>query len=161
MNAPKPPALAYAEDQLGVHHVYEEAQGVQSDLDEALSALDKAQDARRELDHKIEDYEMDILVKERGKHPDHSEAAFQRHLKEVLHKDEHLKRLKSERNAKAGECTGIDLDISYLKARVTILSARMIELGGYFQYLAVTKQATLAEQRNQPTQPTPPTGEQQ
>lgn len=158
MNAPKPPALAYAEDQLGVHNVFDEAQGVQMDLDEALSALDKAQDERRDLDHKIDDREMDILILERGKHADHSEAALSRHLKEVYFKDETLKRLKMERNAKAGECTGLELDISYLKARVTILSARMTELGGYFNYLAVTKLATIQAERT--TTPTKP-GEQQ
>jgi len=152
MNAPKPPALAYAEDVLGVHHVYEEAEGVRIDLDEALTALDKAQDERRNFDQQIEDREMELLIEERGKHPDHSEAAFSRHLKEVLFKNEQLKKLKLMRNAKSGECTGHDIDITYLKVRVTILSARMHELGGYFQYLAVTKQAQLlAEQTNQPT----------
>lgn len=150
VNAPKPPALAYAEDTLGVHHVWDEAQGVVIDLNEELDGLDKAQDARRALDQKIEDREMDLLIEERGKHPDHSEAAFARHLKEVLHKDETLKKLKSDRNEQAGIVTGHEIEIKYLNARVTILSARMHELGGYFQYLAVTKQAAMAEQTTTP-----------
>lgn len=153
MNNAKPPALAYAEDVLGVHNVYEEVQGAQLELDEALTALDKAQDERRDFDHQIEDYEMNVLISERGKHGDMSEAGMTRHLKEVLFKDTDLKILKQKRNSKAGECSGIELDITYAKHRIQILTARMIELGGYFNYLAVTKQAALAEQTNQTTVP--------
>lgn len=155
VNAPKPPALAYAEDVLGVHNVWDEAQGVVIDLNEELDGLDKAQDARRALDQQVEDLKMDILIEERGKHADHTQAAFDRHLKEVYHKHEGLRQLVQQRNMQAGVVTGHEIEITYLKSRVTILSARMTELGGYFQYLAVTKQAALAEQTTQPT----PSGE--
>ena len=149
------PALAYAENELGVHQVYKEAQEASLALDELMSDLDKAQDLRRTLDAKIEDMEMDLLIEERSKHPDHSEAAFSRHLKEVQHKNQPLKDLKSQRNAAAGEVSGLELDITYTKARITLLSARMTELGGYLNYLAVVKDVesrvvTVAEKTEKP-----------
>lgn len=143
------PALAYAES-LGVHAVYEEALALEAELDETLTALDKAQDERRSLDEQIDSREMDLLISERGKHPDHSEAAFSRHLKEVHHKDETLKMLKLKRNMKAGEASGLELDREFLKTRIHVRAARLNTLGGYFQYLAAVK---LAEQTTQPTQP--------
>lgn len=138
---PTHPALAYAEVQLGVHKVYDEALQAASELDERLGDLDKAQDLRRALDQEIENLEMDLLIEERGKHPDHSEAAFARHLKEVHHKHDGLKMLKYKRNAAAGECAGAELDIDFIKSRIRIATARMEQLGGYLHYLAAVKQA--------------------
>lgn len=135
------PALQYAENHLGVHKVHEEAEALLAELDEAMNALDSATDARRSLDESISNYEMDLLIEERGKHPDHSEAAFQRHLKEVQHKDQTLQQMRSKRNAKAGEATGLELDIEHLKYRLKTKNARMHELGGYFQFLAAVKNA--------------------
>lgn len=134
-------ALEYAEKRLGVHQVHAEAQALLEELNESLNALDSAIDTRRALDERISNYEMDLLIEERGKHPDHSEAAFQRHLKEVTHKDETLKRLRSQRNAKAGEASGLELDIEYTKYRLKVKVARMEELAGYFQFLAAVKNA--------------------
>lgn len=155
MSQPLPPALQYAEEHLGVHKVFDEANDLDAQLNDYLTALDKAQDDRRELDEKIADHEMSLLIEERGKHPDHSEAAFGRHLKEVYHKDQELKQLRSTRNAKAGECTGLELDIEYTKSRVRTMQSRMVELGGYFQYLAAVKLGAIqAEQTTQPPQET-------
>lgn len=138
------PALEYAENTLGVHRVQEEADALLAELDSAMSELDEAIDARRTLDEKISDAEMDILIAERGKHADMSQAGMDRHLKEVYHKDESLRRLRMERNAKAGLATGLELDIEYTKYRLKVKVARMEELGGYFRYLASVKDAETA-----------------
>lgn len=135
------PALEYAEKNLGVHKVHDEAEALLAELNDAMNALDSAVDERRSLDEAISNYEMDLLIEERGKHPDHSEAAFQRHLKEVIHKDQTMQSLKSKRNAKSGEASGLELDIEHLKYRLKVKNARMHELGGYFQYLAAVKNA--------------------
>jgi hypothetical protein len=135
------PAIDYAQIQLGVHTVFDEANTLDALLNDHLTALDKAQDERRNLDLAIEDREMDLLIEERGKHADMSEAAMDRHLRMVRHGDADLKKLKLQRNAKAGECSGIELDIEYTKSRLRTMTARMTELGGYFQYLAACKLA--------------------
>lgn len=135
------PALDYAESFLGVHRVQEEADTLLIELDALMTELDATIDKRRELDERLSNAEMDLLIEERGKHPDHSEAAFSRHLKEVTHKNESLRRLRQDRNAKSGIVTGLELDIDHVKWRLKVKIARMEELGGYFQYLAAVKNA--------------------
>jgi hypothetical protein len=135
------PALDYAENTLGVHKVYKEAEALTKQLDERVTELDAAIDARRTLDDRIEDRLMDLLIDERGKHPDHSEAAFTRHLKEVQHKDETLRKLRVDRNAAAGEASGLELDVDYIKYQLRVKVGRMEELGGYFNFLAACKNA--------------------
>lgn len=135
------PALDYAENTLGVHRVHEEAEALLKELDEALAALDLAIDARRALDEEIEDRQMELLIEERGKAPDISQAAMDRRIKEVYHKDEMLRHLRSKRNAKAGEASGLELDIDYTKYRLKVKVGRMEELNGYFQFLAAVKNA--------------------
>jgi hypothetical protein len=135
------PALQYAESTLGVHEVYQEGRDALERLELALNTLDEAQDKRRALDEQIAAREMDLLIEERGKHPDHSEAAFTRHLKEVHYKDDLLKALRGERATAAGVVSGSELDVDFYRMRVKFTSARMEELGGYFNYLAAVKNA--------------------
>lgn len=135
------PALDYAENTLGVHKVHEEADELLVKLDQQMTELDEHQDARRALDEQISNREMDVLIEERGKHASMSEAAFGRHLKEVQHKDEQLRKLKSDRGLQAGLAAGLEFDIEYTKARLKVKVARMEQLGGYFNYLAAVKNA--------------------
>lgn len=131
--------VQYAEQELGVHSIYSESQAMLASLDEMVTDLDKAIDERRNLDEQISDHEMDLLIVERGKHADHSEAAFARHLKEVTFKDQALKRLKHDRNAKAGEVSGLELDIEYTKYKIKVAVARMNMLQGLLQFYAAAK----------------------
>lgn len=136
------PALDYAERVLGVHKVYEEAEALLIELDTVMNAFDAAVDARRTLDERIEDHQMDVMILLRGQlGGEISQAAFDKRLKETYYKDEALKRLRMERNAKAGEASGLELDIEHVKYRLKVKVGRMEELGGYFHFLAVTKQA--------------------
>lgn len=136
------PALNYAEQTLGVHRVYEEAEALLIELDSVMNAFDAAVDARRTLDEKIEDHQMDVMILLRGQlGGEISQAAFDKRLKETYHKDETLKRLRMDRNAKAGEASGLELDIEHVKYRLKVKVGRMEELGGYFRFLAVTKQS--------------------
>lgn len=138
------PALEYAEDVLGVHQVYDDSQALLKELDEAMTALDAAIDARRTLDDKIEDHQMEVLIALRGTlGGEISQAAFDKRLKETYNRDQTLRRLKQDRNAKAGEASGLELDIEHIKYRLKVAVGRMEELGGYFNFLAVTKYAEL------------------
>lgn len=139
------PALEYAENNLGVHKVQTEADALLESLDNSITALDAAQDVRRKADDQISNREMDLLIEERGKHPDHSEAAFGRHLKEVYYKDVTLKELRSKRTTAQMEVSGLELDIEVIKYRLKVKVARMNELCGYFNYLAVVKYASLQQ----------------
>lgn len=143
-------ALTYAENVLGVHACYERASAAQKELDEIVTDLDKAQDERRILADAINDREIDLLIAEQGKHPDHSVTALERHMKVVKHKDPHLAELRKQLSSKTSQVNGLEYDLDVQKVIVKMESARMEELGGYFRYLAAIKEAeNLAKLQNQ------------
>jgi chromosome segregation ATPase len=148
------PGLAYAEVQLGVHSVYAEAQDLLRQYDELITRLDKAIDDKRILEDKINDRHMDISMDERGKHPDHSEAAMSRHLKELFHQDATLKQLRQQHTAAAADLSGTELEMKLTEAQLRVVTARLTQMGGYFQYLAAIKLGEIETKK--PTQPTQP-----
>lgn len=134
-------ALDYAENQLGVHQVHQDAETAINELDVLMGKLDRAIDSRRVLDEQIEDQQMNLLIQERGKASEISQAAMDRRLKEVYHKDEVLRNLRATRATLTAEISGLELDIELMKYRLKVKVARMEELGGYFQFLAAVKNA--------------------
>lgn len=134
-------AIAYAEDELGAHKTYNDALAAQRDLDIALVDLDEGQDAKRSLVDQIADHEAMILGVERGKHSEQSATWLEGHMKEVRRTDETLRKLREELNDAEAKISGSQMDREAAKARVQIYSSRLIELGGYFQYLAAVKLA--------------------
>lgn len=89
-------ALRYAEETLGVHQVWDEVQTRLTDLDVALSELDKAQDRRRELEEKHADREVLLVLEKRGVHPSMSDTRFKSELKIWEREDDMLRQLRSE-----------------------------------------------------------------
>ena len=76
--APNP--VAYAEDTLGVHEILEGVIAAREKLDkEILTTWANARDAKRKAESDLEDREMELVISERGKHPDISETAFRGH----------------------------------------------------------------------------------
>lgn len=140
-------ALAYAENNLGVHSVYEEATEAHKKLDELLADLDKAQDQRRSLSAMIEDRGFELLGIERGKHADMSATALDQHMKLVRNRDQPMKEYRARHDALVGEIQGLEYDADLLKLRIKIAVARMEQLGGYLHYLGAVKEAeTLTRQ---------------
>jgi hypothetical protein len=143
-------ALTYAENVLGVHECYNRAQEAHAELDEVVTALDKAQDKRRSLTDAIADREIDLLSEEWAKHPEMAASRMDQHVKIVKRKDTLLSGLRDQLSAVSGEINGLEYDADICKQRIKIESARMVELGGYFNYLSAIKQAeTIAKQTNQ------------
>lgn len=134
-------ALDYAEQQLSVHSVYEEAVENRQKLDALLGDLDKAHDTKRGLQAAIEDRGYELLSVERGKHHDMSATALDQHMKQVRHRDEAMKQYRVQLDTVTGEIQGLEYDAEMLRIGIKILVARMEELGGYLQYLAAIKQA--------------------
>lgn len=144
------PALQYAEETLGVHSSYERALNAQHELDEITTELDKARDRKRELTEQVSEREMELLIQERGKHADMSQAGMDRHLAIVKAQDTLLVQLKQQLNGTAAQVDGLELDISIQQSIIKIETARMTELGGYFHFLAVCKQAELTTKTTKP-----------
>lgn len=137
--------LEYAEKNLGVHTVYEEAEVLTQRLEEHMTKLSDVIITRRKADDLISDREMDLLSAERAKHSDLSQAAMDRRVKEIQHKDPELRTLRADRSRYASEVSGLELDIDHLKWQLKVKVARMEELAGYLQYLSALKNA---EQKN-------------
>jgi hypothetical protein len=74
-------ALTYAEEQLGVHSVYDEARENYVKLDNLMTDLGNARDKKRTLERDIQDREFEIMSDERSKHPEMSAASMDKHLK--------------------------------------------------------------------------------
>lgn len=145
-------ALQYAEDQLGVNQVYEMACGHLEDLDVSTSDLDKALDRKRELEEKYADAEVDLINEKRGLHPDISDTKFRQELKVWEREDDALNQLRIDLNSVKSEIQGLEFDLSIIKARIQVGSARLVELGGYLNYLtAVKNQAENQKKRTQET----------
>jgi hypothetical protein len=136
-------ALAYAQS-LGVDTVYDELLTKRGELDQCLTELATLRDKKREDEILLQDREMEILADERGRHPDHSQAAMDRHLKLVHWSDEKCRSLRAQLAQVSADIDGLQYDRDMLETDIKIGVARLQELGGYLQYLASIKQAETA-----------------
>lgn len=134
-------ALAYAEETLKVHEVYEATRSQLEELDTLTSDLDKALDRKRELADKHEDGYVRLLGEKRGTHPEMSDTGFKTRLREWERDDPELAIIRADQNAVASEIQGLEFDIDMCKMRLRVGCSRMDELGGYLHYLAAVKQA--------------------
>ena len=139
--SPAAKALAYAEKELGVHTVYEEARQARQFLESTLNMLRERRESRREEEARIESREMDIVADERGKHAGMSEAAMARHLKVVFHNDGYLRQLRTNLRELQDSIEGLEYDKVMAEVDIKIAVSRLQELGGYLQYLAAIKQS--------------------
>ena len=142
-------ALAYAEQTLKVHEVFEETTAQLSTLDVLTTDLDKALDRKRELAEKYEDRYVQLLGEKRGTHPEMSDTGFKTRLREWEREDPELAIARNDQMAVASEIQGLEFDIDMCKVRLRVGSARMEELGGYLHYLAAVKQAENANNKTQ------------
>lgn len=145
--------IVYAEQELGVHVVYQHAIDQSELLKSHLDALGDLRVSLRKAEDDVSDRELEIVSSEHGKHPEHSVAAMDRHLKLVLPRDQVLRALKTTVSAIADEIDERKRFVSHCEAEIKIASSRMIQQGGYFNYLAAIKTANSANTASQPTQP--------
>lgn len=136
-------SLAYAENELGVHEVFEEAEKARAKLDATYSELSEKRDYRRELEAKLDDLMMIVAEDERGKHPDMSQAQMDKHVKIAYSKSVPIVDTRNMLRQLTNDIEGLEYDESYLKHKTSILTARMTQLGGYLNFLAVIKYGDL------------------
>lgn len=114
-----------------------------SNLDTKLTYLSELRDKRRLLESQKHDIEMDVVIDETGKHQDLSQAALDRHLKVVFHKHPELSDIRQSIMDVSSDIEGVEYDIDFINTSIKIAVSRLNELGGYFQFMAVVKQAAL------------------
>lgn len=145
---PERKSLDYAES-LGLNSVYEDAKTARNALDEVLTAVAESRDKKRALEAAKLDREMELAEEEAGRHPDMSNAAMERHLKVRYHKDEYLRELRGKLAGVIDDLDGLDLDRTMAETDIKIAVGRLNELGGYFQFMAVVKQASEARKASE------------
>ena len=137
-------AVTYAEDRLGVHDILKGTIEARGHLDKALTVLSEARDARRRAEQDKEDIEIELAIAERGKHADMSQAQMDKHLKQVWFQNEMWRNLRDQIRELSDKIDGADLDRKILERDIEMGCARMVELGGYLQYLAAAKLTSAA-----------------
>lgn len=159
-------ALQYAEQELGVHTVYREAEQLVEEIDRISAELDVWHDDKRSIVEDIADREALLLGEERARHPEMSATGLDQHLRSQKRLDPELKTLRDKLNQRLADISGGEYDLAVLNSRLRIKVARMEELGGYLNYLAAVKQDSIglavsrsheANKATQPTEPTEPT----
>lgn len=132
-------AIKYAEGLLGVHDIFEETVEARVRLDKLLDELAKKRDDVRDKEFLLSDKEMEIAADERGKHADMSATAMEKHLKITFSNDGDVRGFREQIARIKSDIEGLEYDRSVCEHEIRIGCARMTELGGYFQYLAVIK----------------------
>lgn len=129
-------ARKYAEDKLGVHAVWEELNAEIAKMDDALTRLDKAQDDRRKLEDDYDDREVELTGEMRGIHPNMTDTRFKSEWKGWERSDSRLREIRQELNNVKSIIQGEEIELDLCRTRIKVGSARLIELGGYLNYLA-------------------------
>jgi hypothetical protein len=137
-------ALTYAEDKLGVHQVWVNAEQIVLDLQSLYRTHAGFEAEVRDLAFQIEQYKGNILVRETDKNPSMAVTALERHVKLVMAGDEDLNKLLNLHVIATGNREAILADIRGKEMNLKAHVARMNELSGYFNYLASAKNAQLA-----------------
>lgn len=143
------PALTYALETVGVDRVHDEARAHRDKLDGLYTELSTAKDAKRDLEFRLHDREMEVASDERGKHPDMSAAAMEKHLKVALARDDDYRSLREQLSKVIGDIDGLEYDVRLTETDIKIAVGRLQELGGYFNYLAAIKQAETAKKQTE------------
>jgi len=133
-------AVTYAED-LGVHTTYERCQSLREGLATQLEVSSQKRKAKRELESMISDLEFELLSVEMDANANMSQAALDRHMKRVFAKDSTHQQLRKQLREVSAEFDESDAARSLIEADIRIETARLVELGGYFQYLGAAKMA--------------------
>lgn len=131
-----PNPVSYAEDVLGVHAVWVEA-------DERLAAHGKLVRERADLHKQIRtiktrivDRETDLTVDAPSAFPDASATERTRLLKVAFHKDAALQDMRAEEDDLQATLDMIDADVRHHETGLRVLSARMEELAGLLHFYA-------------------------
>lgn len=129
----------YAEDDLGVHNIYDEARAHFDDHSYYTKQVESLNLQIRDIKTQIEDREREVVSDERAKQLDLSKTAFGEHLKEVLKADESLRAMRGDLSALEAERSNCELNLKNLSLGIQLRSARMEELGGLLYFYAVCK----------------------
>jgi hypothetical protein len=133
--------VAYAEDTLGVNTVWTACQDASEGLITVVTELAAVRNEIRDIEAKVSYREMEVTESEWAKHPDMPVTRMDKHVKAAFLKDVDLQEFQAQLRSLRGKAERLDGMKIEGETIVRVTTARMIELGGYLQYLAAAKQA--------------------
>lgn len=134
--------VAYAEDTLGVHAVYDETRDRLSQHADAKDRYLTALKAVRELKGSMAEREAEITSDERGKNPDMKITAFKQHVAATCEQDSVYAAYADELAAEEANRDTAEQDMRHHELGVRALTARMYELGGLLEFYSAAKRST-------------------
>jgi hypothetical protein len=138
--SPESRAIAYAETRLKVHEVYLESCKALRLAEEGRALVTTLSHNKRVLQDAMTDVEMQLVSTERAAFPDMSQAAFDRHIKAVVHGDPDMTTLRLKLLEDQHQLDQADDSLHQAELTVRVLTARMEELSGLLNFYAATKQ---------------------
>lgn len=134
-------AVTYAEKDLGVHKVFEEAQE-RLTVHAVYSAERQDCNSRiRQIKSDQADREAVVAAELRGQDPKASATAFKEMLKAALAADEETTHLREDLLAEESGRERAESEIHHHELGIRMLTARMEELAGLLHYYGAAKQA--------------------
>lgn len=140
----------YAENELGVHEVYEEAQKANAELIDQNIALVGVKADRRRITEEITDREVAIWREARDRNPELSATALDAKSKQERRTDptmQHLRQALLEFQKREDD---LEFKVKACQNRITIATARMTQLGGYFNFLVKIMEQNAVAQSTTP-----------
>lgn len=134
-------ALKYAEDHLKVHSVYEEALALVAEASHLRVDVITLRRLKATAETIYLDAEYDFISDLRGANAGMSQTAFGPFSKQEVHRDPTLRGLRGDLAEQSHKIEQAEANLSTVRNRIEIVTARMNELGGYLAYLAAVKEA--------------------
>ena len=150
--SPEVKALTYVEG-LGLNSVYDNALAARKELEEKHVELHEVRSERRRLEALRQDLEMEVAEFRRSVNPDLSVSAFDRQLKIDLSNNADVRETKEALAELANRSDLLEWEVSVLETDIKIAVARLHELGGYFQFMAVLKSISEAREAREAKRP--------
>lgn len=136
-----PKALAYAEDNLGVHRTWTELQAVGTRLQDLYRQRAGYESETRSLDHQIDEQKGTLLRKVAFENSSASQAARDQAYRLACAENDQLASIQELRLEAMSRRDAVNAEIYGAEQNHKAYVARLNELGGYFQYLNAVKQA--------------------
>lgn len=136
-------AIAYAEDTLGIHRTWVETMSLAAQLNDLYGQLAGFTTETRILDWSLDERKNELLVLQSKANTEMSIAAFERHMKLVFAEDDQLASIGKTKVDAMARRDAVEASIKSVERNSNGCIARMKQLGGYLEYLAVTKAAQM------------------
>lgn len=146
-------AIGYAEDTLGVHRLWLDTQQLSVQLNDLYQMMAGYTMESRKLDYEMENAKNTILARESEQNESMTPTAFERHMKVIFAADPDLAIIRKLQMEAMGRRDAAEASVKSVERNHNGHVARLRQLGGYLNYLAVAKSAQISASEAMTTYP--------